>query len=130
MKFIGIALLITSATAFGQSNNCPLQPILVKNVASQIAVSLQNTSGKQVAAYHLGLTLIDVNGKSRPFPHAFADNITLKPQGKRMAIWRSSQAHQFLFPVAKAYVLDATFTDGTEWLDDGSQMCSVTSIQE
>ncbi|PYV82966.1 MAG: hypothetical protein DMG93_10110 [Acidobacteria bacterium] len=130
MKSAGLLLLLMSVAAMGQSNTCPLQPILVKNVASQISVSLQSTSGKQVTAYHLGLTFFDVNGKAHLFPHTFADNVALKSQGKRKAIWHSPQAHQFLQPLAKAYLLDATFSDGTEWLDDGSHLCSVTSVQE
>jgi hypothetical protein len=119
-----------SAAAMGQSNACPLQPIFVKNVASQISVSLQSTSGKQVTAYHLGLTFFDVNGKARKFPQTFADNVALRSHAKRTAIWNSPQAHQFLQPLAKAYLLDATFSDGTEWLDDGTHACSVTSVQE
>src|ERR1043165_1848812 len=130
MKNAGIVLLLISVGAIGQSNTCPMQLVLVKNVASQISVSLQNSSGKQVTAYHVGLTFLDVNGRVRPFPHAFADSIALKSHGKRTAIWHSPQAHQFLQPLAKAYLLDATFSDGTEWLDDGSHSCSVTSVQE
>jgi hypothetical protein len=123
-------LLAISVPALAQTSSCPLQPVLVKNVASQISVSLQNTTGKQVRAYHMGLTFLDVNGGVYPFPHTFADNIALKSHGKRTAIWHSPQAHQFLQPLAKAYLLDATFSDGTQWFDDGSHSCSVTSVQE
>ena len=123
-------LVATSLSALAQTNSCPLQPVLVKNVASQISVSLQNTSDKQVTAYHLGLMFLDVNGRVHPFPHTFADSIALKSHGQRTAIWHSPQAHQFLQPLAKAYLLDATFNDGTQWLDDGSHSCSVTSVQE
>jgi hypothetical protein len=123
-------LVVMSVPALAQTNSCPLRPVLVKNVASQISVSLHNTSGKKVTAYHVGLTFFDVNGKARRFPQTFADHIALKSHGKRTAIWNSPQAHQFLQPLAKAYLLDATFSDGTEWLDDGSHSCSVTSVQE
>ena len=129
MKNAGLLLLLTSIAAVGQSN-CPLQPTLIKNVASQISVSLQNNGGKPVASYHVGLTFFDSNGKAHPFPHALADSISLKSHGKRMAIWHSAQAGQFLQPLAKIYLLDATFSDGTEWFDDGSHSCSVTSVQE
>jgi hypothetical protein len=130
MKSAGFFLLLMSLAAMAQGNACPLQPVLVKNVASQISVSLQNASGKPVTAYHVGLTFFYVNGKARKFPQTFADNITLKSHGKRTAIWNSPQANQFLQPLAKAYLLDATFSDGTEWLDDGTHSCSVTSVQE
>ena len=123
-----LAVVILPLSA--QTNPCPLQPVLVKNVASQISVSLQNTSGKQIASYHVGLTFYDVNGKAHAFPHSFSDNIVMKSHGKRTAIWHSPNSHQFLFPLAQAYLLDATFTDGTSWTDDGSHACSVTSAQE
>jgi len=39
-------------------------------------------------------------------------------------------AEQFAFPVAKVYVEQATYSDGTEWLDDGTESCAVTSTEE
>jgi len=125
-----LLLMMMSLPCWAQQNSCPLQPVLVKNVASQISVSLQNKSNQQVANYHLGLTFRDVNGGTHVFPQRFGDLIMLKSRGRRTAVWHSPQALQFLFPLAKAYLLDATFTDGTEWIDDGSQSCSVTSVQE
>lgn len=132
MKRVAITMLLASlsVTALAQTNSCPLQPFLVKNLASQISVSLQNTSGKQVASYRVGLTFYDVNGKAHNFSQSFSDHIAMKSHGKRTAIWHSAAAHQFLFPLAQAYLLDATFTDGTSWTDDGSHTCSVTSAQE
>jgi hypothetical protein len=131
MKITAIMLLaLSSVRVSAQTNSCPLQPVLVTNLASQISVSLQNTSGKQVASYHVGITFYDVNGKSHVFPHSFSDNIAVKSRGKRTAIWHSPNSHQFLFPLAQAYLLDATFTDGTNWIDDGSHTCRVTSAQE
>jgi uncharacterized membrane protein YoaK (UPF0700 family) len=123
-----LALVILPLSA--QTNSCPLQPVFVKNLASQVSVSLQNTSGKQVGSYRVGLTFYDVNGKIHAFPHSFSDNIALKSHGKRTAIWHTSSSHQFLFPLAQAYLLDATFADGTTWADDGTHACSVTSAQE
>jgi len=77
-----IATMMLSAVMIlplsAQTNSCPLQPALVKNLASQISVSLQNTSGKQVSSYHIGLTFYDVNGKAHSFPQSFSDNIAMK----------------------------------------------------
>jgi hypothetical protein len=123
-----LAVVILPLSA--QTNSCPLQPVSVKNLASQISLSLQNTSGKQVASYRVGLLFYDSNGKAHAFPHSFSDNIAMKSRGKRTAIWHTSSSHQFLFPLAQAYLLDATFADGTSWTDDGSHACSVTSAQE
>src|SRR5438067_12614170 len=112
-------LLLMSLPAIAQSSSCPLQPILVKDIASRISVDLQNSSGKQVASYTVALTFFDVNGHAHAFPHEFTDTVKLKQHGKRTAIWSSPMANQFLFPLAKAYVIQATFTDGTDWTDDG-----------
>jgi len=131
MKTIATLLLaLATLPLSAQTNSCPLQPVLVKNLASQISVSLQNTSGKQIASYHVGITFYDVNGKSHVFPHSFSDNIAMQSHGKRTAIWHSPNSHQFLFPLVQAYLLDATFTDETGWTDDGSHACSVISAQE
>jgi hypothetical protein len=132
MKRLVITILFAciSVSTLAQTASCPLQPVLVKNLASQISVSLQNTTGKQVASYHLGLTFYEVNGKTHHFPQSFSDNIAMKAHGKRTAIWHSPTSRQYLFPLAQAYLLDATFTDGTSWTDDGSRSCNVTSSQE
>jgi hypothetical protein len=120
----------SSLSALGQSNSCPLQPIGVKNVASRIAVTMQNNSGKKLATYTVGLQFFDVNGHAYAFPQELTDTVKLKQHGKRTAIWSAPSAHQFLFPLVKAYTTKAIFTDGTEWNDDGSKSCSVTSLQE
>ena len=132
MKTIAATMLLSlvSLRLSAQTNSCPLQPLLVKNLASQISVSLKNIGPKQVASYQIGLTFYDVNGKVHAFPHSFSDNLTLKTRGKRTAIWHSPNVHQYLFPFAQAFLIDATFTDGTSWTDDGSHACSVTSAQE
>lgn len=123
-------LLAVSLPTFAQTNSCPLQPISIKNLASHISLSLQNMSGKQVTSYHVKLAFIDANGRIHSFPHTFAGHGALKSGGERTAIWHSPQAQQFLMPQAMAYILDATFSDGTGWLDDGTHACSVTSLQE
>ena len=123
-------LLLMSLQGVAQSNSCPLRPILVKNMASRISVDLQNISGKPVASYTVALTFSDVNGHAHAFPHEFTDTVKLKQHGKRTAVWNSPSANQFLFPLAKAYLTEATFTDGTDWTDDGTKSCAVTSVQE
>lgn len=121
---------ILSVPSLAQSNSCPLRPVLVKNVASSISVEMQNTSGKQVASFSVALDFFDVNGHRYAFPHEFTDKVKLKQHGKHTSVWNAPTAHQFLFPLAKASITQATFTDGTDWSDDGSKSCSVTSVQE
>ena len=131
MKRFGATLLffLSYLPCYAQQS-CPLQPTLIKNVGSQISVSLQNMSAKQVTNYHIGITFQDVNGGIHVFPQHFSDNVTLGSHSHRTAIWHSPQAINFLFPLAKIYLLDATFTDGTQWIDDGTESCSVASVQE
>src|SRR5690348_6546322 len=128
--FASICLFSVMCLQCRAQQSCPLLPTLVKNVGSQISVSLQNTSGTQVTSYHVGITFQDVNGGKHIFPQRLADNLVLTSRGHRTAIWHSPQAVNFLFPLAKIYLLDATFADGTQWIDDGSRSCSTTSIQE
>lgn len=125
-----ILLVLMGLPCMAQQQSCPLQPTLVKNNAAEISISLQNTTGKQITSYHFGLTFQDVNGGTHVLPQEFVDRFTLKPFARRTAIWHSPQALQFSFPFAKAYLLDATFRDGTQWIDDGSHSCSMTSAQE
>ncbi len=121
---------MTVTPALSQNTSCPLQPKLVKNVNSQISVDFQNTSGKQLASYQFGLTFFDSNGQAHSFPHPLTGNIPLRAQLHRVAIWQSRLSLQFLFPLAQAYLVQAKFSDGTGWTDNGSKACSVISVQE
>jgi hypothetical protein len=120
----------TVALALSQNTSCPLQPKLVKNVNSQISVDFQNTSRKQLASYQFGLIFFDSNGQAHSFPHPLTGNIPLRAQLRRVAIWQSRLSLQFLFPLAQVYLVQAKFSDGTGWTDNGSKACSVTSVQE
>jgi hypothetical protein len=121
--------LATVLGAFSQST-CPVQPQMVKNVNSQIVVDFQNNSGKHLSNYHFGLSFVDLNGHSHSFPLPLTGNIPLRAQRHRTAIWQNRLTLRFMFPLATAYVKQATFSDGSVWLDDGSRSCSVTSVQE
>ena len=107
-------LAVIGIPALAQNNSCPLQPTLVKDVASHISVALQNNSGKQVASYTVGLTFYDTNGHAHAFPDEFTDVIKLQGHGHRTAVWNSPKANQFLLPLAKVYLKQASFTDGTD----------------
>lgn len=130
MKSTLLLLLLSATTVLAQTDPCPLHPGEVKNLASQIFLTFQNTTGKQVASYTFGLSFSEVNGKKHDFPQLLSEAISLKSRGRRTAIWHSPLSRQFLYPLATAYLQQATFTDGTDWRDDGSHSCSVTSMQE
>jgi hypothetical protein len=124
------AVLTFSWAAHAQSASCPIQPTLVKNVDSQLAIQFDNVSGKQIATYGFGLTFFDLNGKAHPFPQPLAGKVQLSARGHRSAIWQSRLAQLFLYPYAQAFLQQVTFTDGTSWVDDGSHACSIISVQE
>ena len=127
------ALLIFSlATVLNGSSQstCPVQPQIVKNVNSQIAVDFQNNTGKELTNYQFGLIFVDLNGQLHRFPLALGGSIPLHAQLHRTAIWQNRLTLHFMFPLATAYLKQATFSDGTVWMDNGSRSCSVTSVQE
>jgi hypothetical protein len=128
---IGSAILVLVCwSAQAQNVACPIQPTLVKDTDSQIAIAFRNTSGKTIATYGFRLTFYDVRGQSHSFPQPLGGQVRLIANARRTAIWQTRLAVRFLFPYVQASVEQATFMDGTVWFDDGSRACSVTSVQE
>jgi hypothetical protein len=125
-----IIVLMVCLLSQAQIVGCPIQPTLVKNTDSQIAIAFQNTSGKAIASYRFRLTFYDVWGQSHSFPQSLRGYVRLAANARRTAIWQSRLAVQFLSPSVQAFVEQTTFMDGTVWFDDGSRACSVTSVQE
>ena len=125
-----IIVLLVCLLSQAQIVGCPIQPTLVKNTDSQIAIAFQNTSGKAIARYRFRLTFYDVWGQSHSFPQSLRGNERLAASARRTAIWQPRLAVQFLSPSVQAFVDQTIFMDGTVWFDDGSRACSVTSVQE
>ncbi len=125
-----VTLLTLGWAAQAQTSSCPIQPTLVKDINSQLAIEFDNVSGKQIATYGFGLTFFDLRGKAHAFPQPLAGNIQLTAHGHRSAVWQSRLAQLFLYPYAQAFLQQVTFTDGTSWVDDGSHVCSIISVQE
>jgi len=123
-------LLLVGLPVQAQSVACPVQPTLVKNLDSQLAVDFQNTSGKPLASYQFSLSFYDSNGHAHPFPQALSGTVQMHANAHRTAIWQTKLAPHFMFPYAQVFLQQATFTDGTSWVDDGSHSCSVMSIAE
>src|SRR5206468_1757845 len=112
------AILLVVPWAATAQTSCPIQPIEVRDTASQLALDFQNTTGKQIASYQFGLTFFDLAGKPHPFPQALAERVLMQSKGHRTAIWQTKLAQRFLFPYAQAYLQQVSFTDGTSWVDD------------
>ena len=125
-----LMLFLAGSPVQAQSVGCPVQPTLVKNLDSQLAVDFQNTSGKPLASYQFSLSFYDSNGHAHRFPQALSGTVQMHANAHRTAIWQTKLAQRFVFPYAQAFLQQATFTDGTSWVDDGSHACSVMSIEE
>src|ERR1041384_2262752 len=132
MKIITMFALPLSllSTALSQTASCPLTPTLVKNTNSQFVIDVQNTSGKQLNSYQFGLMFYDVAGQAHAFPQPLAGHIPLQAQVRRLAVWHNRLSLQYLYPLAQAYLLRATFSDGSNWSDSGSKLCSIIFTQE
>jgi hypothetical protein len=125
-----LMLFLVGSPVQAQSVACPVQPTLVKNLDSQLAVDFQNTSGKPLASYQFSLSFYDSNGHAHRFPQALSGTVQMHANAHRTAIWQTKLAQHFMFPYAQIFLQQATFTDGTSWVDDGSHACSVMSIEE
>lgn len=124
------AILTFCCAVQAQSSSCPVQPTQVKDINSQLAIEFDNLSGKQIATYGFGVTFFDLRGKAHAFPQPLTGNVQLTARGHRSAVWQSRLAQLFLYPYAQVFLQQATFTDGTYWVDDGSHACSIISVQE
>jgi hypothetical protein len=125
-----VALAMFPCTTKAQSGSCPIQPIQVKDIDSQIAIEFTTSSAKQVASYRFSLTFFDHAGKAHSFPQSLGSTVPMPGRGRRISIWRTHLARQFLYPYAQAFLLQVAFTDGTFWVDNGSHACSIVSVQE
>ena len=125
-----LAWTMLPCTSKAQSPSCPIQPVMVKNIDSQIAIEFNTASGRQVASYRFALTFFDHAGKAHSFPMGLAEGVHMKAHARRTSIWQTHLAQQFLYPYAQVFLQQVTFTDGTSWMDDGSHACSIFSVQE
>jgi hypothetical protein len=129
IKMVVLAVLVVPLSAVAQSS-CPLLPVQVKDTDSQLAIAFTNVSGKPVDNYRFALTFFDHKGLAHAFPQTLAGNVQIGSNSRRVAVWQTRLALHFLFPYVQAVLQQATFADGTSWVDDGSHSCSVMSVQE
>jgi hypothetical protein len=124
------ACTVLPCTAKAQSGSCPIQPVLVKNTDSRIAIVFNSTAGTPVVGYRFAVTFFDHAGKAHKFPLSLADNVHMSAHARRVSIWETHLAQQFLYPYVQAFLQQVTFADGTSWVDDGSHACSIISVEE
>ena len=124
------AWTVFPCTTKAQSGSCPIQPVLVKNIDSQIAIEFTSTAGTPVTSYRFALTFFDHAGKAHRFPFSLGDNVHMSAHARRVSIWETRLAQQFLYPYAQAFLQQVAFADGTTWVDDGSHACSIISVEE
>ena len=102
----------------------------VKDISSQLMIDFASASSKTVASYRFMLTFFDHAGKAHAFPMPLTAGVQMSGHARRTSVWQTQLARHFLYPYAQAFLQQATFTDGTSWIDDGSHSCSVISVQE
>ena len=127
---LAAAWTVFPSTTQAQSGSCPIQPVLVKNIDSQIAIEFATTAGNPVVSYRFALTFFDHDGKAHSFPLSLGDNVHMSAHSRRVSIWETRLAQQFLYPYVQAVLEKVVFADGTSWVDDGSQACSIISVEE
>ncbi|HTM38738.1 MAG TPA: hypothetical protein VL156_18445 [Terriglobales bacterium] len=118
------------STSQAQTASCPIQPVLVKNIDSQIAIVFTTTSGQPVVRYQFALTFFDHAGRAHSFPLGLSENVHMSAHARRTSIWQTRLAQNFLYPYVQAFLQQVAFADGTSWVDDGSHACSIVSVQE
>jgi hypothetical protein len=109
---------------------CPVAITDVRNLDTRIFVVFTNTSGKRLDSYQFGLEFFDENGTSHPYPENFKAIAHVPSRNHFIAYWRSAHTLKFLYPRAHAYLMQASFDDGSTWTDDGSHSCGLTAEEE
>jgi hypothetical protein len=125
-----VLLLVLGSQLVVAQPQCPLQPTDVRNIERRIFILFRNTSTQPVTSYDFGLDFIDTFGVDHSFPISFVAKHEVPPQAAHIGIWKSDATLNFLYPVAIAHLLKASFADGSVWTDDGSGSCSIIAIQE
>jgi hypothetical protein len=121
-------LLVIGARA--QDSSCPLTVTDVRNVENAMFVLFQNTGTQTITSYEFGFIFVDLRGNQHLFPLPAKGSSSLKVGNSGQLRLPTSTAASYLFPKADAYLMKATFGDGTTWTDDGSHSCGATSWQE
>jgi hypothetical protein len=125
-----LGILLISSGAHAQANSCPVAITDVRNVANTLYVLFQNNGSATLTSYEFGFIFIDLEGQAHPFPqHAHGSRAMKAGQSGKLAL-PTKQASEFFYPKANAYLMKATFADGSRWKDDGTHACGFTAWQE
>ena len=126
MKFT----VVVASSFYAQAQSCPVTITDVRNIEHTLFVLFENSGSATLTEYQFGLIFIDVTGRQHPFPLRIKGSKAVEPGAQHTVSLSSREALQFLYPEANAYLLEARFSDGTTWTDDGSHACGFTSWQE
>jgi hypothetical protein len=105
------------------ASGCPVTVTDIRNLDTRIFVMFTNASTKRLDSYEFGLDFYGIDGKVRQYPETFKSVAHVGARKRFLAYWKSGHTLQFQDPGAKAYLLRATFSDGSAWADDGSHSC-------
>jgi hypothetical protein len=127
---IFVLALFTAVGAHAQDASCPVTVTDVRNVENAMFVLFQNTGTQTITSYEFGFIFVDLHGNQHVFPLPAKGSSSLGVGSSGNLRLPTSTAASYLFPKADAYLMKATFADGTTWSDDGSHACGATSWQE
>jgi hypothetical protein len=127
---VTLCLAAIAPQSQAQTNDCPVSISDVRNLDTRIFVQFTNVSTKQLRDYEFGLTFVGTDGVEHTYPETLSAVSKVQHRKRFMATWKSPYTLDFLYPQARAYLLRATFTNGTTWSDDGSHSCGFTARDE
>ena len=122
--------LVFSLCAHAQDSSCPVTITDVRNVENAMFVLFDNTGTQDIRSYEFGFLFVDLQGGEHTFPLPAKGSSSLKVGHSGKLRLATSTTSSYLYPKANAYLMKATFADGTTWTDDGTHACGATAWQE
>src|SRR5581483_2332420 len=117
-RLLVLAMLMFAGAAYRESASYPVAVLDVRNIEDAMYVYFQNNASTTLNSYEFAFIFVDLAGKQHIFP-LFVSGTKSVPSGDGGAVsLPTSTTMQYLFPEANAYLIKATFSDGTTWKDD------------
>jgi hypothetical protein len=97
---------------------------------SYLQIEYTNLGPRPIAAVKFSVKFTDSLGDSQPSVYSYTSDQIVKPRKKAKPFWGDGvYFHQIGLRIsATAYLEKIRFTDGTSWIDDGSQSCASNNL--
>lgn len=129
MKRLLIFLLLLTGTLLAQQP-CPVEFTRFHHSrfgGCEIYAEWKNVSGKTISAIGFDANHINVLGESVEAVYTYTDSHKTKDGQKRSGRWNYALHCNKSYPDGEMWVRKVVFEDGSEWKDDGSHACRVSS---